>query len=45
MFYVKFFQPQNSIIFFNNCYMGRAVKSARILRKLLGLQTDLELGI
>ncbi len=36
-------QADRTYIFFNNCYMGRAVKSARILRKLLGLETDLEL--
>ena len=35
---------ERTYIFFNNCYMGRAVKSARILRRLLGLQTDLDLG-
>jgi uncharacterized protein YecE (DUF72 family) len=42
-------ETERTYVFFNNCYMGRAVKSARILRRLLGLppldaQTDLELG-
>ncbi len=37
-------QTERTYVFFNNCYMGRAVKSARILQKLLGLQTDLDLG-
>lgn len=35
---------QSTHLFFNNCYMGRAVKGARLLKKLLGLQTTLELG-
>jgi uncharacterized protein YecE (DUF72 family) len=30
-------------IFFNNCYMGRAVKSAALLRRLLGMEGDLDL--
>jgi uncharacterized protein YecE (DUF72 family) len=34
-------------VFFNNCYMGRAVKGARLLRKLLGLPgpPELDLGV
>ena len=31
-------------VFFNNCYMGRAVKSARLLERLLGLEPELDLG-
>jgi uncharacterized protein YecE (DUF72 family) len=34
---------ERAYIFFNNCYMGRAVKSAGILRRLLGLETELDL--
>lgn len=37
-------ETERTYVFFNNCYMGRAVKSARILQRLLGLQTDLDLG-
>lgn len=37
-------ETNRTYVFFNNCYMGRAVKSARILQRLLGLQTDLDLG-
>jgi uncharacterized protein YecE (DUF72 family) len=37
-------RTDRTYIFFNNCYMGRAVKSARILRRLLGLETELDLG-
>jgi uncharacterized protein YecE (DUF72 family) len=43
-------ETERTYVFFNNCYMGRAVKSASILRRLLGLperpgnpQTDLGL--
>jgi uncharacterized protein YecE (DUF72 family) len=36
-------ETERTYIFFNNCYMGRAVKSAGVLRRLLGLETDLEL--
>jgi uncharacterized protein YecE (DUF72 family) len=35
---------ERTYVFFNNCYMGRAVKSARLLRRLLGLETELDLG-
>lgn len=37
-------ETERTYIFFNNCYMGRAVKGARILRRLLGLETELDLG-
>ena len=37
-------ETDRTYVFFNNCYMGRAVKSARILRRLLGLEADLDLG-
>jgi uncharacterized protein YecE (DUF72 family) len=33
----------HTYVFFNNCYMGRAVKGARLLRKLLGTEPELEL--
>jgi uncharacterized protein YecE (DUF72 family) len=32
-------------VFFNNCYMGRAVKGARLLQKILGLTGSLELEL
>ncbi len=35
---------ERTYVFFNNCYMGRAVKSVNVLRRLLGLQADLDLG-
>lgn len=38
-------ETDRTYVFFNNCYMGRAVKSARLLRRLLGLETELELGL
>jgi uncharacterized protein YecE (DUF72 family) len=37
-------ETDRTYVFFNNCYMGRAVKSARILERLIGLETELELG-
>ena len=37
-------ETDRTYVFFNNCYMGRAVKSARILRRLLGLENELDLG-
>lgn len=37
-------ETDRTFIFFNNCYMGRAVKSARILQRLLGIPTELDLG-
>jgi uncharacterized protein YecE (DUF72 family) len=33
-------ETERTYIFFNNCYMGRAVRSARILKQLLGLPSD-----
>jgi uncharacterized protein YecE (DUF72 family) len=36
---------RSTYVFFNNCYMGRAVKGARLLRKLLGMQGKLDLGL
>jgi uncharacterized protein YecE (DUF72 family) len=38
-------ETDRTYVFFNNCYMGRAVKSARLLRRLLGLEGELELGL
>lgn len=38
-------ETDRTYVFFNNCYMGRAVKSARLLRRLLGLETELELDL
>ncbi len=35
---------RRTYVFFNNCYMGRAVKSARILQRLLGFPTEPDLG-
>jgi len=32
-------------VFFNNCYMGRAVQGARLLQRLLGLRGKLELDL
>lgn len=32
-------------LFFNNCYMGRAVNSARLLGRLLGQAPELDLGL
>jgi len=37
-------QTETTYVFFNNCYMGRAVRGARLLRRLLGRQTALDLG-
>ncbi len=37
-------RTERTYVFFNNCYMGRAVKGARLLQKMLGLQGDLDLG-
>jgi len=36
---------RSTYVFFNNCYMGRAVKGARLLRKILGLSGTLELDL
>jgi uncharacterized protein YecE (DUF72 family) len=36
-------ETDRTYVFFNNCYMGRAVKSAGLLRRLLGLDTDPDL--
>jgi len=38
-------ETDKTYVFFNNCYMGRAVKSARLLRRMLGLETELTLGL
>jgi len=38
-------ETDRTYVFFNNCYMGRAVKSAQILRRLLGLDAELDLGL
>lgn len=37
-------RTDRTYVFFNNCYMGRAVRGARLLRRLLGLPTELDLG-
>ena len=36
-------KTNRTYVFFNNCYMGRAIKSARILKRLLGMDDELEL--
>jgi uncharacterized protein YecE (DUF72 family) len=36
-------RTDRTYVFFNNCYMGRAVKSARLLGRLLGQAGDPEL--
>jgi uncharacterized protein YecE (DUF72 family) len=38
-------RTDRTYVFFNNCYMGRAVKSARILQRLMGMETELDLGL
>ena len=36
-------ETERTYVFFNNCYMGRAVRGARLLRELLGLENEPEL--
>ena len=37
-------ETKRTYIFFNNCHRGRAPKSAQILRRVLGLPAELDLG-
>lgn len=36
-------QTDRTYVFFNNCYMGRAIKGARLLQRMLGMPGVLEL--